>query len=169
MNEKSKKILGWCIEIIGVIGVVILIANFLYPSMLKMENLEQTYKEKKESCEFLKTVAKDSIEEGKNINKKNISDNIEYEIKEEEDKIVFSYNIIDEESDDVEYYAKITLNKDYKIIEEDYEPELVSYEKYMHDNESVLKFFSYLVSFLIIIAIYLIGMLISLMLGLTEV
>ena len=160
MNEKSKKILGWCIEIIGVIGVVILIANFLYPRILEGEDLENNYKERKESCELLKTVSKDSIEEGKNINKKKIPDTIKYEIKEKDDVIVFSYKIIDDESEVIDYYAKITLDKEYKIIEEDYEPELESYEKYKHDNEITIKFLSYLIAFLIIICIYLIGLLI---------
>lgn len=160
MNRKSKKILGWCIEIIGVLGVVILLANLLAPTLIKAENLEQSYKERKESCELLKTVANDAIEEEKRINTEKIPDTIKYEIEEKEGKIIFSYNIIDEESEGIEYNAKITLDKDYQIIEEKYEPKLVSYEEYKQGNETTLIFVAYLLAIIIIIIIYAIGLLI---------
>lgn len=122
-------------------------------------SFQEGYEIKKEKCELLRTIANDLIEEGKGINIQKITNkDVRYRIYNNDDNIIIYY-YIGPYTRENRYNAQITLNKDYKIIDEEYSIEIEDYETYKHTMqfiETVLSAIQVFIIGLIVFIIYLV-------------
>lgn len=118
-------------------------------------SLQERYEDKKEKCELLKTIAHNLIEEGKGINTQGITcKEIRYEIFNDGTNIFFHYYIKPSKNNSRDNYeAKITLNNNYKILDEEYSIELEDYETYKYVRKRLEEVCSVIISVLLTLGI----------------
>lgn len=136
-----------------------------------------SYESKKVKCEMLKIIAQESIQEGVGINLNKISKDailriveqkleisidyskfsnydIQYNISNDGENIIFYYYLKNENTSGAKYDAKITLSKDYRILKEEYGIELESFDEYNEYNKHIDRDLSIIYSIIFLVFFY---------------
>lgn len=111
---------------------VIVSSKIIFKRMQNGQKMITNYETKKEKCELLKDIAKETIQEGVCIDTRKISNNeVRYRIYNDNERILFYYYLQDGSTTDNSYNAVITLSNEYKILDEKYSVEIESFEEYV--------------------------------------
>lgn len=154
---KAKKRFFIVFLIFLTVLMVVILNNTIFWTKTNQQELISKYQIKKEKCEMLKEVARETIQEGVGINLKKIPENgVQYDIHNSDDnkQIIFYYYL--EDDPNREYNATITLSNEYKIINEEYSVELESFDEYVKTYKKLDKILSNIYSILLICTIYMV-------------
>lgn len=119
------------------------------------QEMINSYETKKEKCELLKDIAKESIQEGIGIDTRNISsDEVQYRIYNDNESIIFYYYLQDASTTEHRYNATITLSNEYRILKEEYSIEIESLDEYIKSYNSENRFLSVMCGILFVLVFY---------------
>ena len=167
MKEKKRKIPELVKLVLAVITICIIyvIAHPICNSIFKRDEItiQNDYEIKEQNVKLLKEICKECIygentfkisspileEDEGYINQESIS----YKIYREGENIILYYEIKEPSKSEKEYYATITLSKDFKILKEEYSTELENFETYTQQCKDADKITIIFLSFFISIAI----------------
>ena len=143
--KKFFKIFLFIIYIVAVITFSNVIFNVIFDDMQNEQKIKSDYEEKKQKCEMLHEVADSTIQEGICIDIGKIPNDVDYQIKNDNENIIFYYYFPDDSRSSPEYNATIQLSKDYKILKVEYSIEVESFDELSQNCK--LKYKSLVVSF----------------------
>ena len=88
---------------------VIISSKIIFEKMQNEQEMMSNYENKKEKCELLKDIAKESIQEGVGIDTRKISnDEVQYRIYNDNESIIFYYYLQEDSTTEHRYNATIT-------------------------------------------------------------
>lgn len=165
----KKRVISKLLKVILLIFVsvltVVIASNIMFTKIQNEQKMISSYAIKKEKCELLKDIAKESIQEGVGINTKKIpSDKIQYRIYNDNENIVFYYYLRDDSTAKHKYEATITLSNEYKILDEEYSIEIETIDEYIKSYNVVNRFLSVMLSIILVCCIYFLIIIILLLL-----
>lgn len=168
MEEKKRKIPELVKLVLAVITICIIyvIAHPICNSIFKRDEvtIQSDYETKKQNVKLLKEICKECIygentlkilspileEDEGYINQESIS----YKIYSKGENIILYYEIKEPLRRENEYYATITLSKNFEILKEEYGTELESFVTYKQQCKDADKIMINYISILISIAIF---------------
>lgn len=165
----KKRIISKLFKVLLLIFVsvltVIIASKIMFTKMQNEQKMISSYEIKKEKCELLKDIAKESIQEGVGINTKKIpSDKIQYRIYNDNENIIFYYYLRDDSTAKHKYEATITMSNEYKILNEEYSIEMETLDEYIKAYNVVNRFLSVMLSIMLVYCIYILIFIILLLL-----
>lgn len=163
IRRRWVKILMRFFLIVLIITTVVVGSDIIYEKFLKPDYTElyERYNIEKEKFDMLKTIAQECIEEGEGINtQKILHKDVYFKVYNEGENIFFHYYIDEENSNKDPIKATITLSKDYKILDEEYD-KIKSFEDYILGQQYLSRYFSILLALFVCAVIYLMGLIIA--------
>ena len=134
---------------------VIISSKIIFEKMQNEQEMMSNYENKKEKCELLKDIAKESIQEGVGIDTRKISnDEVQYRIYNDNESIIFYYYLQEDSTTEHRYNATITLSNEYRILEEEYSIEIESLDEYIKSYNSGNRFLSVMYAILLVLGFY---------------
>lgn len=134
---------------------VIISSKIIFEKMQNEQEMMSNYETKKEKCELLKDIAKESIQEGVGIDTRKISnDEIQYRIYNDNENIIFYYYLQEDSITEHRYNATITLSNEYRILEEEYSIETESLDEYIKSYNSESRILSVMYAVLLVLGFY---------------
>ncbi len=139
-----KKILALALIIVAIIVASNVIYDARYDNIAVDDEIKESYEIKEDKFKLLKTIAEDSVEEGKMIRINQISrEGIQYKIYNSGENIILYYYIDEKINNEYPYTATITLSNNYEILDEEYF-ELEDFDTYREkakDSQKIYSFF----------------------------
>ena len=169
MKEEKRKIPKLVRVVLAVITICIIyvIAHPICNSIFKRDEvtIQSDYERKKQNVKLLKEICKECIygentfeilspileEDEGYINQESIS----YKIYRKGENIILYYEIKEPSRSEKEYYATITLSKDFEILKEEYSTKLEDFETYKQQCKDADKITISFLSFFLSVAIFL--------------
>lgn len=169
MKEEKRKIPELVKLVLAVITICIIyvIAHPICNSIFKRDEvtIQSDYERKKQNVKLLKEICKECIygentfkisspileEDEGYINQESIS----YKIYRKGENIILYYEIKEPSRSEKEYYATITLSKDFEILKEEYSTKLEDFETYKQQCKDADKITISFLSFFLSVAIFL--------------
>ena len=138
------------LSVVTVIGL----SKIIFKEMQNEQEMMKNYESKKEKCQLLKDIGKESIQEGVGIDTRMIvNDEVQYQIYNDNNNIIFYYYLQD---DSETYNATITLSNEYRIIKEEYSVEIESLDEYIKSYNSGNRFLSVMYGIIVVLLIYIV-------------
>lgn len=164
MREKKRFVLKLFIILLAIsfsVVAVIVLSKIIFGELQNEQEMMSNYETKKEKCELLKDIAKESIQEGVGIDTRKIPNDevqygVQYRIYNDNENIIFYYSLQDDSTNEHDLYnARITLSNEYKILEEEYSIEIESLDEYIESYNLESRYISVTLSIILVLCFYL--------------